>query len=468
MSDGVPVYNSRTAASMRSIIASAMADQKHDHNKDFGFPDQILFDQLYAMWDRNSLAQAMVSRISGTIWRDDPSITLGDDTHEETEQEKAIRKVFEDKRIWSKLAEAYKRSLVGDYAAAIIRVADGRDWREPVGRVSGSVALWDVIPAWEKQIEVSTWELDPRSKNYGSPSMYQFNESSVPDDKTRGATRSFAIHPDRVLIFSTTGDTFGRSVLRSAFNDLITYSKVIGSGGEGFWKAARSSIHMKVDNNARLADLASALGVTVKELPDKLDSVVEDWVKGYDKNLMVQGMDLNSLGVTLPTNPEQYYNGPLQAAAASIDCPSKVLIGNQTGERASSEDNKSWNATCASRRNHEVIPVLRDMLYRFKLWGVLPAGDWSLSWSDLTEATGADKMAGAKIMAEINAASLGLGDTPFSASEIREQAGFEAEMPDDMPPAPPAQLAKPVAPAPSEPAPGAPAPAAPLPKPVAL
>lgn len=426
-----PIQNARTAAALRSALAAVMADQKHDHNHDFGFPDQLTFSQLYAMWDRNSLAQAGVSRIAGTIWRDDPALHITEETHEETAVEAAIRTHFEDKRLWSKLADAYQRSLVGDFSAAILRVADGRPWDQPVGRVNGIKGVWDIIPAWESQIGVANWDQDPLSERYGLPAMYDFNETQIEDGKARGAVRSLSIHPDRVLIMSATGDMFGRSVLRAGFNDLITYAKVIGAGGEGFWKAARSSLSLEVDKEARLTDLAAAMGVDISELPEKIDSIVADFVSGYDKSLMLQGIKPTAIGVTLPANPDQYAAGPRQGFAASIDCPDKVLIGNQTGERASTEDLKLWNASCASRRNREVMPVLRDMVQRFERWGVLPSADWVVQWSDLTEPTGADKLAGAKTMAEINASSLGLGDTPFSAGEIREQAGFEAEKADD-------------------------------------
>jgi hypothetical protein len=428
-----PIQNARTVAALRSAIAAVMADQKHDHNHDFGFPDHLTFQQLYAMWDRNSLAQAGVSRIASTIWRDDPALHVSEDTHEETTIEAAIRQHFEDKRLWSKMADAYQRSLVGDFSVAILRVADGRQWNQPVGRVNGIKGLWDIIPAWEGQITVANWDQDPMSERYGLPAMYQFDEQQIEDGKERGAVRSLAIHPDRVLVMSSTGDMFGRSVLRAGFNDLITYAKVIGAGGEGFWKAARSSLSLEVDKDARLSDLASAMGVDVSDLPEKIDAVVADFVAGYDKSLMLQGIKPTAIGVTLPANPDQYAAGPRQGFAASLDCPDKVLIGNQTGERASTEDLKLWNATCASRRNREVMPVLRDMVQRLENWGALPQADWVVQWSDLTEPTGADKLAGAKTMAEINAASVGLGDTPFSAQEIREQAGFEAEQADNTP-----------------------------------
>lgn len=425
------IINRRVLETLRDRLIAA-GDKKHDNNADFGFPDQINFRELYGMWDRNSLAQAGVSRINGTVWRDDPELRETKGTHEETKLETEIRSHFDDNRIWSKLADAHLRSLVGDFSVAILRVADGRNWNEPVGRVaSGIKGLWDVIPAWESQITVSDWDQDQASFRYGLPKFYNFNEVQIDDGKTKGAVRSITIHHERVLVFSTTGDTFGRSVLRAGFNDLVTYARVLGAGGEGFWKAARSSLSMEVEQGASLKDLAAAMGTSVDELPNKIDDVVQDFLSGYDKSLLLQGIKAAPISVTLPANPEQYYNGPLRSFAASIDCPSKVLIGNQTGERASSDDLKSWNSTCASRRSREVIPVLRDMINRLERWGVLDKKDWDINWSDLTEPTGEDKLSGAKTMAEINASSLGLGDTPFSAKEIREQAGFEAEKEDE-------------------------------------
>ena len=428
------IANQRTAHALRALAAS-MADQKHDHNGDFGYPEHINFPMLYGMWDRNSLAGAGVSRISDTVWREMPRFQEREASHSETAQEQLIRETFDDRRLWQKLAEAHMRSLVGDYGAAILRIADGKAWHEPVDSVAGGIeAIWDIIPAWESQLVVSKWEQDQRSGNYGAPSLFQFNEVQIEDGKPRGTVRSMQIHPDRVLIWSSTGDTFGRSVLRHGFNSLIDYAKVIGAGGEGFWKAARSSMQLEVLPEAKLQDLAAAMGVPMDELPDKLDEAVSDFVRGYDKSLMMQGIKATPVGVTLPANPEQYYNGPLQAFAASINCPSKVLIGNQTGERASTEDERSWSQTCSARRDKTVKPIIMQMVKRFEQWGVLPKADWYLDWADLTDASAAEKLDGAKKMAEINSAMLGTGELVFQPDEIRESAGWEASDDADGPP----------------------------------
>ena len=40
--------------------------------------------------------------------------------------------------------------------------------------------------------------------------------------------------------------------------------------------------------------------VPMDELPDKLDEAVSDFVRGYDKSLMMQGIKATPVGVTLP------------------------------------------------------------------------------------------------------------------------------------------------------------------------
>ena len=421
----LPIMNARTAAALRALAAQTMVDQKHDHNFDFGYPDHIVFEQLHNMWQRNSLANSGVSRYVTTCWQEDPKIQEGEEAGDESKLEQELREHFDDLRLWQKFSSGHERSLVGDYSAVILRVADGRDWAEPVGPVAGVQGLWDMIPAWEAQLTVGEWDLNPQSRRYGQPLFYNFNEVALGDQKQQGAVRSFRIHHDRIILLSSSGDLQGSSILRPGYNDLLTYAKVIGAGGEGFWKAARSSLSMEILPEAKLNDLASALGVPLSGLPDRLDEVVGDFLKGYDKSLMLQGIKATPIGVTLPTNPEQYYNGPLQAFAASIDCPSKVLIGNQTGERASTEDERSWKRTCASHRNRRLMPPLRDMLSRFERWGILPQGDWKIDWFDVTEATGSERMDTALKMADVNAKVLGIGDVPFSGAEIREAAGWE-------------------------------------------
>lgn len=394
---------------------------KHDHYADFGYPTHLTFDDLFKMYRRNGIARAGVEKTVKKSWQDNPSLLESEASDDETRVEGDIRQRFEDLRLWQRLAEVDRRSLVGEYAGAILRLADDKAWREPVDTVTGGLdGLVEIIPAWQGQLKVSNWDADEKSDTYGQPLMYQFIETAVMEGTdAQNKQRSLEIHPDRVVIFSETGDVHGRSLLEAGFNDLLTMEKVSGAGGEGFWKNARSSPHINISPEAKLKDFAAALGVPESEIADKLDEVIGDWQKGFDKAFITQGMEVDTLGITLP-QPEEFYRIALQGFAASIDCPMKILVGNQTGERASTEDADEWARTCQSRRVNVIRPNIMAVIQRLELFAIVPERDWNLDWSDLTEADMPQKIDRASKMAEVNAKMATFGRVVFEADEIRE------------------------------------------------
>jgi hypothetical protein len=402
-------------------------DAKHNHYKDFGYPETLNFQQLYAMYTRNGIAQAGVNKTVLKTWQDNPFLLEKErdgsevGQSDETTLEKQIRQRFDDLRLWPRLSEADGMSMVGAYSGVILRFADSKLFEEPVDRVPGGLdGLVEVIPAWEGQLTVSQWDTDERSESYGQPKMFQFNESAV-DSKQQ--PRSFVVHPDRVIIWSKNGTVHGKSILEPGYNDLLTLEKVSGAGGEGFWKNAKSAPVLEVDPEAKLTEMARMMGVPLEELVDKMNDQVEDWQKGFDKLLMVQGMEAKTLGITLPS-PEHFFAIALQSFAASINMPVKILVGMQTGERASKEDADEWALTNMSRRNNYVIPNIRTLVQRLERVGILPERDWFVDWTDLTESSMSEKIERANKMAETNQ-KMGGDVYVFTDDEIRQVVGYE-------------------------------------------
>jgi len=410
-----------------AMFPGYFASAKHNHYKDFGYPETLNFSQLYAMYTRNGIAQAGVNKTVLKTWQDNPFLLEKErdgseaGQSDETTLEKQIRQRFDDLRLWPKLSEADGMSLVGAYSGVILRFADSKLFEEPVDRVPGGLdGLVEVIPAWEGQLTVSQWDTDERSESYGQPKMFQFNESAV-DSKQQ--PRSFVVHPDRVIIWSKNGTVHGKSILEPGYNDLLTLEKVSGAGGEGFWKNAKSAPVLEVDPEAKLTEMARMMGVPLDELIDKMNDQVEDWQKGFDKLLMVQGMEAKTLGITLPS-PEHFFAIALQSFAASISMPVKILVGMQTGERASKEDADEWALTNMSRRNNYVIPNIRELIQRLVRVGILPKRDWFVDWTDLTESSMSEKIDRASKMAETNQ-KMGTGVIVFTDEEIRAVVGYE-------------------------------------------
>lgn len=404
-------------------------EAKHNFYKDYGWPQDVTFDMLYGMYRRNGLGAAAANKTILRTWETLPSFWESEEPAE-SETEADLRQRFSDIRAWQALVEADRRSFVGGYAGAILRFADSKRFNEPVDRVPGGLdGLVEIVPAWAGQLRVSRWDTDETSETYGRPTMFVFHEAAV---DTGGAVeqqhqRQFEVHPDRVIIWSVDGTVHAPSALESGYNDLVDAEKIKGAGGEGFWKNAKGAPVIEVDKEAKLADMAATMGVSVDDLLDALNEQVDDFQKGFDKLLMLQGMEAKPTSVTLPI-PEHFFNVSVQSFAASVNMPIRILVGNQTGERASTEDQKEWSKACMARREHIVIPSLRELLNRLERFQIIPERDWTIDWESLLNASPEERMKRAKTMSEINKSGsdpLGGSEPAFSVDEIRAEVGFE-------------------------------------------
>lgn len=166
-------------------------------------------------------------------------------------------------------------------------------------------------------------------------------------------------------------------------------------------------------------------GVSVDELQERYNDAARELNIGNDVLLITQGAQVTSM-VSAVSDPDPTYNVNLQTFAASVDEPVKILVGMQTGERASTEDQKYMNARCQSRRGDLSFEIedFSDKLIDLKI--IDPASEKTVIWDDLNEQTVTEKLANAKTMAEINQTLQGSGENPaFSREEIRTAAGYE-------------------------------------------
>lgn len=415
-----------TQRTLGAMFPGFYADQKHNHQVDFGYPEVVSFNIAYATYRRNGLAQAAVEQTILETWQDYPQI-LESEKPTESVVEVSIRKHFEKLRIWQKIAETDRRMMVGEYSALILRLGDNKKFHEPVDRVTGGVeALIEVIPAWQGQLEVSSWSTDQESDNYGKPLMFNFNEAAVIDSKDKNPrTRTFNVHPDRVIVWSKDGTVYGRSMLEPGINALIDLEKISGSSGQGFWKIAKAAPVLTADKEFNVAEMAKALGVEPAEIADAMEKQLDSFNKNYDASLLLKGMTAETLDVNLPS-PEHFFATSLSVFAASIPIPVKILIGSQTGERASTEDANAWSKTNNARRTNIQKPNIMALIQRLVDFGMLRDADWTINWTDLTESTMSEKIDRAGKMAEIN--SKQDLEPVFSAGEIRETVDMDPDL----------------------------------------
>lgn len=412
--------DARMARARMGLLAPTMGldNKRHSAWCEYGFPEQVTYENLYALYRRGGIAHGAVEKLVGKCWQTNPEIIEGDDADEsedETTWEKNTKKVFT-KRLWRAFAEADRRRLVGRYAGILLHINDSRTWDQPVVR---GKSLKKVTIAWAGSLTVSEWVTDQKSADYGQPKQWKYVES-LPN----GGTNQRFVHPDRVFILGDySNDAIG--FLEPPYNAFVSLEKVEGGSGESFLKNASNKQAINFEKDIDFSNLASLYGVSVDELQERYNEAARELNIGNDVLLITQGAQVTSM-VSAVSDPGPTYDVNLQTASAGVDIPARILVGNQQAERSSTEDQKYFNGRCQSRRGDLSFEIedFSDKLIDLKI--IDDVSEKTVIWDDLNEQTGTEKLANAKTMAEINQTFQGSGENPaFSREEIRTAAGYE-------------------------------------------
>jgi len=414
------INDARIARARMGLLGGYGLDDKRKCSAwaEYGWPPDVTYEMLFGLYRRGGLAHGAVNKVIGACWKTNPWLIEGDELDEskrETRWEAATKKELS-ARIWRAFAEGDRRRLVGRYAGLLLHVNDGKAWNQPVAK---GKALVKVTPAWAGALTPSKFDTDENSPTYGQPTEWQYQESR--EAGTIG--RRVKIHPDRVFILGDwSGDAIGW--LEPAYNAFVSLEKVEGGSGESFLKNAARQLNINFDKEINFDSLASMYNVSVQELQEKFNEAAVELNRGNDVVMPTQGATVTPL-VTAVADPRPTYDVNLQTVSAALDIPSRVLVGNQQGERASTEDQKYFNTRCQSRRK-DLSFEIEDFVDHLARIGVLkPVGEKTVMWDDLNEQTSVEKLDSAKTMSEINSTAIATGEVVFANDEIRTAAGYD-------------------------------------------
>lgn len=403
----------RAREALLSLFGVGLDAKRKTAWAEYGYKDTLDAQDFYKAYARHGIAFGAVSKLHSACWISDPWVIEGekqDEKREETVWEKQMKAALPDE-FWHQFAEADRRRLVGRYSALILRINDNKKLDQPAD--SANRLLVEMVPVWQGAIKVLE-----KDDTTGKPTMYQYTPSS-------GTPQS--VHPDRVVIL---GDMASDAVgfLEPGYNNAVNLEKIEGGSGESFLKNASRQPHINFDKEVNLTQLAQLVGAKdVAGIQDKVDEVARGLAQGIDKTLVTQGATANMLVATVP-DPKPHYEINVMTAAAAWDIPVKILVGNQTGERASTEDQKYWQARCQSRRERTLSREIKALFRQLQRIKVLPEMQViTVMWDDLRVPTMGERLANGKIMADINAAAMATGTTIYDDDEIRATTGFEAK-----------------------------------------
>ena len=406
---------------MRAAMLSGLDAKRPRAWCEYGYASDLSFENYFLAYDRDGLGNAAVDIIADKCWQDHPWLIEGAPDRESTElttNEARIDRVFSQAKVWQAFKEADVMALVAGWSAIIIRIADSNELDQPTVRPSIE-ALTELVPVWENQLTAV----------HDSNQVLQHYVYAEPQTGISPA-RNVNVHPDRVVIV---GDpSRSRPLLKAGFNALVTLEKVLGGAGESFLKNASRQLNVNYDSDVDLEDIARANGGSVAELHENLSGHVRDINSGVDLLMMTQGASVNPMTVAV-SDPMPSYNVALQVFAASVKIPVKVLVGNITGERASTEDIKQLNDRCQSRRVSEVTAHIEKFVAKLKAIGMLSAGQYSVMWNDLRESTDAERAEHVTKLATIvetiaraEQSQLMTGTAPvLTLAELRSALGYD-------------------------------------------
>ena len=421
-------FNANLAALLVNHIASrdmrninSALGQSHDDKRphawcEYGYPAQIDNHKLDSMFERNSIAHGVVSHLRAKCWQSLPDIIEGepsDETRDVTAWERSIRGISESK-IFPAVRDAQEYYHTFGWSGVILQLKDSRAWDQPVTR--GKKELLRAIPFKPTQLKAGEIDMSERSENYGQPKNWIYIDSC---DGVAISER--VIHPDRIVFFGDWGRP--KSLLTPCYNNLINIEKIEGGSGESYLKNASRQFAISFDKDIDMRQMASDMGIQPSELHTVFDETAKEMNRGNDSILALKGATATPLVAAVP-QPKEHYEMNLSSIAAATTIPMKIISGMQTGERASTEDNRQFSGLAMSVRINDLTPFIRGIYDKLMRHGVIETMEYSVIWDDLMSATEAERIALAKEMATTNSLAASTSGPVFTPEEIRTTAGF--------------------------------------------
>lgn len=346
----------------------------------FGYPVNVSVEELYAVYQRNDIANRIIRAFPQATWRQLPIIrdeagsSPEKGTNDYSPFVEAVEKFFRENNLFASLERLDRISSIGRYGILVMGFADGKPFDQPF---QGKAPLKYVTPFGEASLHITKFETDRSSSRYGLPVLYRVsqrvNETMLGE---HSPLSSFNIHYTRVLHvseFLDENDVFGLPRLLPIYNRLKDLEKVVGGSAEVFWLTASRGLAFWADKEAKLDD----------DMIQSMKEQAEEFQHQLRRYIVGQGVTAQVLSPEAP-DPEPNASVLLDLIAGASGVPKRILLGTERGELASSQDENNFNARIEERRANFVAPfILRPFVQRLIDSQNLPQpqGEWWAEWA---------------------------------------------------------------------------------------
>jgi len=378
-------------ANLNSMIRQRMAASgelgrsfggKRDLYDSLGYKREVEAQDYINAYRRMSLAGRGVSVHTEDTWKRKAVVIDGKDRSDQqqpgSEFVRQWQALANKQAVWNKFRRVDLLGRLGQFAVLLIGCRDGAALDQPlIKNLAGPEGVLYLKPYHESAIVSLTLEADRTSPRYGLPATYQID----PGD----GTGSMGVHWSRVLHVAEElldNEVYGVPALESVWNRLEDLEKVVGGSSEAFWLNIRRGLAIVAREGVAMP--------TDAESKDKMQAEIDNFVHNLSRVMKLQGVDVNDLGADVVDGYQQF-KVLVSVIAADLDIPQRKLIGNEQGERASSQDERNWAGKIRSRQADYAEPgIVRAFIDWAILHGALPrptSGAYEIEWPPVYEPT---------------------------------------------------------------------------------
>jgi len=439
----VSVYNERlrlyeSALSTRARLAAQHGQAfggKRDYYETLGYDKVLDAEKYHLRYERQDIASRIVNAYPDETWRLEPTV-FEDETDNDTPFELAWKDLVKRLRVFHHLHRADILACLGRFSVLFLGfndVSSIQGLQSPVSRREGRTVNF-LSGYSERHVAVIELDNNISSPRFGLPLFYEIDfDRGGTDGQVRPQIQSSIgrqkVHWERLIHIADDvleDDVYGIPKLRPVYNLLDDLMKVIGGGGETFWRNARKDLLIEVNSDAHL---------TASER-EAMSDRVEEYMHDYQRFLGLEGATGKALPVEV-ASPEAHFKCIMQLISGTTGIPSRVLLGSERGELASSQDAVNWAQQNMSRQRSYAEPtVLRSFIDRLIATRVLltpreGVEGYSVEWQPLLTEDESEKAT--RIMQLTSAISTYAGGAASAfvpVAEYREQIlGWDAESP---------------------------------------
>lgn len=348
---------------------------QRDLYKAFGLKESLDIADYRSWYERGGLASTIVEIWPNETWRGSTMVIEDESPNTQTRFEEDTKELANRLDLYGAMESADILLNLGRYSCVLIGVSSQLELSKlstelPNG--NGQVGNISYLrPLAEDEISIREREGDENSPRWGMPTVY---------DLVGARSGRKRVHWSRVLHYvegSLGNPVYGRPILEKIHNDLMALFKQTQGSAEAVFRNADPKVLFDKEHfDTGGKEVEDFLAGIATDDPDTdndgvpLEDEITAMFDGYSKFAFTSGVTPKQL-IHRVINIRSNNMAVIDQIAGAIQVPTRILIGSQSGQRASNQDENRFEKKARSRQDRHGARMLRQTLDRLIEYGYM-------------------------------------------------------------------------------------------------